>query len=667
MKILLLALLALVFSVVLCPAQNMALRYGVWGAVNFNMHSASFAALPGVDNCCTAFKQGSGIAGSGGVLVDVPLSARTLVGLRAGLSMYNAVVTATENKLVPNRTGTGLTGGVIEHSIDAALPALGAEMLFGYRLANRLTAYVGVRGDVLLGASFVQKETLLEPSYGTFENDSRVRNERSGDIPGASSVLAFALVGMGYETPLNASRTLVAAPELMVMLGLNSLADDISWKAHSIRVGLAIAYTPPIVQPPVLIIPDVEEPLPVAAPASTVEAVPQPALTMEIAGVQADGSEHPVPALRIEEVVVTDMTPLLGYVFFDEGSAVLPERYNHLRSSEVSAFSEESIDADNALDVYHHVLNIVGRRMLDLPEATITLTGCTSEFGADRNSTLARRRAEIVRDYLVSVWGIESGRIRLASRGLPAQPSNSAHADGREENRRVEIASDRRELLRPVMMRDTARVPYPAVLKVLPSAREQQISTWTVSMAQGGTIVDEISGSGAWPAAVEVPVERAIYKLSMQSGKLTLTAKARYEGRLTMAAAEEVPMEWVTLETKAMQRLADRTIDRYSLLLFNFDDAALGEASRPIVDLIRQRITPASTLVITGYTDRTGEADYNRRLSAQRAAHTAEALGISGAQPEGRGNDILLFTNDIPEGRFYCRTVTITVETPVKR
>jgi hypothetical protein len=33
---------------------------------------------------------------------------------------------------------------------------------------------------------------------------------------------------------------------------------------------------------------------------------------------------------------------------------------------------------------------------------------------------------------------------------------------------------------------------------------------------------------------------------------------------------------------------------------------------------------------------------------------------------EGMGERELIYNNELPEGRFYCRTVTITVETPIK-
>ncbi|MEI6089253.1 MAG: hypothetical protein WCR42_02265 [bacterium] len=33
---------------------------------------------------------------------------------------------------------------------------------------------------------------------------------------------------------------------------------------------------------------------------------------------------------------------------------------------------------------------------------------------------------------------------------------------------------------------------------------------------------------------------------------------------------------------------------------------------------------------------------------------------------QGVGEDTLLYNNDVPEGRFYCRTVQIVVKTPIE-
>lgn len=58
-----------------------------------------------------------------------------------------------------------------------------------------------------------------------------------------------------------------------------------------------------------------------------------------------------------------------------------------------------------------------------------------------------------------------------------------------------------------------------------------------------------------------------------------------------------------------------------------------------------------------------GESDYNQKLSARRALATKKALKKRGAAAVGIGEEILLYNNDFPESRFYCRTVNIVVKT----
>jgi outer membrane protein OmpA-like peptidoglycan-associated protein len=70
---------------------------------------------------------------------------------------------------------------------------------------------------------------------------------------------------------------------------------------------------------------------------------------------------------------------------------------------------------------------------------------------------------------------------------------------------------------------------------------------------------------------------------------------------------------------------------------------------------------------ISGYTDYTNPLDYSLRLSKARARETASALDLAKkAEVRGLGKTVLLYDTDIPEGRFYCRTVTIVVETPIQ-
>jgi len=60
-----------------------------------------------------------------------------------------------------------------------------------------------------------------------------------------------------------------------------------------------------------------------------------------------------------------------------------------------------------------------------------------------------------------------------------------------------------------------------------------------------------------------------------------------------------------------------------------------------------------------------GDEKHNQKLSASRAKSTTDALGRKDAVSIGKGENDLLFSNDLPEGRFLCRTVVVDVKIPV--
>jgi outer membrane protein OmpA-like peptidoglycan-associated protein len=69
---------------------------------------------------------------------------------------------------------------------------------------------------------------------------------------------------------------------------------------------------------------------------------------------------------------------------------------------------------------------------------------------------------------------------------------------------------------------------------------------------------------------------------------------------------------------------------------------------------------------VVGHTDNTGAADYNQRLSEQRARSVAEYLTSQGVLAErllvaGRGESEPIASNDTPEGRAQNRRVNIQI------
>jgi outer membrane protein OmpA-like peptidoglycan-associated protein len=112
---------------------------------------------------------------------------------------------------------------------------------------------------------------------------------------------------------------------------------------------------------------------------------------------------------------------------------------------------------------------------------------------------------------------------------------------------------------------------------------------------------------------------------------------------------------------------SDKEYEYYSLILFDYGKSDLGFEHKKVVDFVKGRLSEGSKLLIYGYTDSMGEEEVNLKLSDKRAKSVLKRLEISeNINYEGKGESELLYDNSLPEGRFYCRTVTIDIETPIK-
>jgi outer membrane protein OmpA-like peptidoglycan-associated protein len=161
---------------------------------------------------------------------------------------------------------------------------------------------------------------------------------------------------------------------------------------------------------------------------------------------------------------VQELHPLLPYIFFDSASAAVPDRYALFHSpQEASSFNEADLPS-NSLDIHHRLLDIIGSRMQHFSETRIEIVGCNSkqpEIG--EVIEVSKKRGETVRDYLVRIWGIDSGRITmLPPRDLPQYRSNIKDPLGIVENRRVEIYTNNWEIIKPIITYRSTANPEPA-------------------------------------------------------------------------------------------------------------------------------------------------------------------------------------------------------------
>jgi len=132
-----------------------------------------------------------------------------------------------------------------------------------------------------------------------------------------------------------------------------------------------------------------------------------------------------------------------------------------------------------------------------------------------------------------------------------------------------------------------------------------------------------------------------------------------------------ITMDYSSISQKRAIDQPDYSINKYSLVLFDFDSPVLTDVNRRVIDkFIVPFIGLGSTIDIYGYSDRIGNATYNKQLSLQRATSVRDYIRTKNRNVPiniyGLGDESEIFDNDLPMGRQLSRTVQILVITPKK-
>jgi outer membrane protein OmpA-like peptidoglycan-associated protein len=395
-------------------------------------------------------------------------------------------------------------------------------------------------------------------------------------------------------------------------------------------------------------------------------------------GVEANGVERPVIQIRVDEYLSRNIHPLLNYIFFDDNSDQVPTRYTKINDIQAETFRPERLFGSETLEVYYQVLNILGFRLKNAPSEKITLTGCNSNVGVEKgNQDLSLRRAQAVQKYLTEVWKIEPERVVVQKRDAPQNPSSSkdSPADSDAENRRVEITGAW-SLMQPLVISDTLREATPPTVRFFSKVyNEQTPQQWAIEVVQRGKNLKKLVGAGQVRSSMDWRINKERNSIPLDTVPMTYRLEVRYDGSPNQKSKQEsLPVEQVTVQKKRRERINDIEKDRYSMILFDFGKSAMGEFNTRIAEFIKseKRITPKSKVIITGYTDIIGTKEANKRISEDRAKSVAAGLGVTKSSVKemvvvGRGSEQpLVYPNEYPEGRFYCRTVIVDVENPVE-
>jgi outer membrane protein OmpA-like peptidoglycan-associated protein len=648
-------------------SNRLTFGIGLKGGLNF--HTANFKGIdfPNIPSCCPRFETGFGFNYWLGTEISFPLNNTISLQIQGGLENLNATLTKKENVYVSTQTQEGILGE-FEHSVKATLSSFTGDVFFVYRLNPQLRLSFGPTFNYLVKNEFEQKEEIVSPSYGVFAVEgTRVRNHFQGEIPNVNKLLFGLGLELSYYLPLNSSNTMFLVPNLNLRGRFNEIAKNHEWKSYTISAGFSLVFSPrkvKIIKPPA--------PPPIAPPLAELPEPPaSPSLEASIVAVSLDdkGNEHPVSILKVEEFLSTKMHPLLGYIFFDENSSTIPSRYKLLKRNETKEFNIKKLYGLSTLDIYYHILNIIGKRVSQFPQAELTIVGYNCDQGPEKgNLELSRKRAEAIRDYFVEVWNIEPERLKVVAKNLPDNPSNPNDPDGVAENRRVEIIANIPQIYEPLVVEDTLREVNPPTFRFKIDVKSQiGIERWQLITSQSNGVVKVFEGVGDIPKVIEwrVATEQANVPKLDEPLKYKLIVYDK-DGKKWESSTLELPVEVMTIEKKIFEQVADKQIDRFSLILFGFGQSEITGDNLKIAEIAKKRIKPNSTVKIEGFTDRIGSEQSNLELSTRRAVETAKVLGVDTRFAKGLGESRLLYDNNLPEGRFYCRTVNIEIVTPIE-
>lgn len=539
------------------------------------------------------------------------------------------------------------------HVWNATLLYLGLELsgrIYPLRaLGLELPLWLRLGGDVshpAFGAEYEQTEEIVQPGALLFPDGTRRHTIERGAIPDAATTFGT-IASLGATIPLRERIALV--PELGIRYGLSSIRSTYHWTAHAVfaAVGIRMDLSAP---PP--------EPLPPPPPLPPPVETATPLCTLSL------GSPEPV---TVQEAIVTETFPLLPYVFFDSASSVIPPRY--VPPIDPAHFADSTLPR-STMGIYYHVLHILGKRLASDSNTVLLITGTTDghEVPPSEQPALARARAEAIAGYLARRWQPRPNQLVVRTSTAPSIPTNPAYPEGLVENRRVELASENPSVFAPIVHERFREYVVLRNRATLRSESKVPLLRWELEARYGSVLLARRQGNGTLPSVLGIDLDTAMivaiapHIAERDSIECTLSIETA-EGHL-LESHVSIPI------VRTMSKFERR---RLSLVVFDFDRAELSATNRALVQhFVADAITPRSRIRITGTTDRLGEAAYNVQLSqarADEARRTIEAIVPSAQIEEARGIGAsrLLFDNTLPEGRSYCRTVTIVVETPLNQ
>jgi outer membrane protein OmpA-like peptidoglycan-associated protein len=473
-----------------------------------------------------------------------------------------------------------------------------------------------------------------------------------GDFSNINNTIISMQIGMGYDIPLNATTSktqFVVSPFVSYHPYFGQKPRDTeTWNISTIRAGFVLKFGQgKLIETPAT---------------GDVQFTIQP----------------PTNVAYVK--TVREVFPIRNYVFFDENSTSIPNRYVLLNKSQVKDFKAENVQlntpnnmsgrSERQMVVYYNIFNILGDRMVKNPNTSIKLVG-SSQKGMQDGVEMAQN----IKNYLVSTFEISETRIAVEGREKPALPSQQLGGTKelellREGDRRVSIESNSPELLmefqsgkeaplKPVEIYTNVQNEDNVVFNVAGS--KEVLSSWSLQLKDKN---GKIQNFGPYSEEkVSIPRKTIMGNQSAGDYKVVMNGTTKTGTNITEESSIYLT-PYVAPEVQESLRFS---------VIYEFNESkSIGIYDKYLTEIVTPKIPVNGLVIITGHTDIIGEADYNKTLSLARANDVKNILGKSLAATgrndvtlrvagDGEDENLAPFANKYPEERFYNRTVVIDI------
>lgn len=704
-----------------------------------NQHSAAFSELPGVPGCCPEFTDGSGFGLAGRFFSGFAINNKFYFEASVGYKVQNALLESTEATEVRLPSGEFAEGAFV-HNLDASLSSIFLEPSAVYTIYG-FNVGLGYRIGFLSAKTFEQSEVLSEPvNTGAFYNEEtgeiigRTRNERSGEIPDAVSLQHGFSLNLSYDFQLNENKSWWISPNFNYYYGISEFVSGTSWQNQSIAAGISIKYSRKnklklnkniikidtveitedfiaknyvkigkeiknnyketigdtiftireISRTDTLVIQG-KKPVIDYAKDTKPEKYTRAAGELDIIGLDSLGNPIPFENINLLVELTREIYPLLPYVFFDENSEVIPERYNKI--SNAGKFDESQI-RPSPINYHRNNLNIIGKRLADNPNSEITVYGYIDPT-TEQNCKLAEWRALAVKKYILNNFAVNEDQIKIVAdeeNCFPSDRTRTKSKEGYAENRRVVIETNTPELLFAVSRAkyQEPKLTEPSTIIIdlkanllqsnepiakdfdpykqdSPRIKSLAPVNWELIVSQGNNILlDESQNTNSAEFPVEITRYNAKELNNLEPIKVDLKVFDNFKNIKNYS--EKIPIKKDTAEIE---------VEKLTLTIFEVSQADLNNRIKKEINKFVDKLGSDSEINITGYSDDLGSAKANKSLSAVRAEEVKKyirsvAPNAKFGKVEGVGSEEFppgVDSYNSPEERFISRTVEIEIRT----